>query len=721
MKVILAEKELVAASIAKALQIPIKKGIGYYSLNDIYVTWSYGHLVSLDTHESYGYKDWNLENLPILPEAFNLRVINEGYIKKQFKIIRDLFLKANEIIVATDAGREGELIYRYIISLIGVNKVNADIKRLWISEFTPKSVVKGLKNSKHISNYDHIYHAAKARSEADWLIGINFTQCISLKANKGSMISIGRVQTTTLRMIVDRYIQNVKHEETFYYLPKIKVESGSEAFEMVSTTKFESENQAKTIKFDNANCTLNTSTKEIKEKPPLLFNLTQLQRIANRKYHFTADKTLDIAQSLYEKHKVLSYPRTESEYISANQKQDVIDTIQQIGKIFPCDFEKVVPQVLENVEGNSIFNDEKLTDHYAIIPTNNVIDINKLTPEENIIYRLVVQQFFRAFGNDCYKQKQTIKTQKSEVEFIKQITIVTNQGWTGIKFENEIQKPKLIDNSVNEENEIIESDDKAFLNIEDGELGILKGFKIEKKKTRPKPLFTDDTLLESMMNAGKFLEETDLKKAIKITGIGTSATRAETIKKLIKRNYIVRKKNKLFPTQLGVELIASLKDLSVADVKMTAIYEAKLSLIESGNLTHKEFISETKENIKETLPKIAKAGEILAKITLQEEKNKTLGKCPKCQSGDISLNKAAFYSCSNYNSELQCKFSIQGVVAKKKLNATHIKALLSEKKETSKIDGFKSKENKKFSGTLFLDTDLKVKFKPFQKNTNHKK
>lgn len=716
MIVFLAEKEMVAVSIAKALKIPIQKGNGYYANEHTFITWSYGHLVSLDSHESYGYNDWNLNNLPIIPNQFNLKIIQESYIKKQFKVIKELFLKASEIIVATDAGREGELIYRYIASLIGEQHLNASIKRLWISDHTEKSIHQGIRDLKPIEDYDPIYLAAKARSESDWVVGVNFTQCISLLANKKKVISIGRVQTATLRIIVDRYIENIKHEEVFYYVPVIKVITENEEIELSSTEKFDSENNAKNIKFNNAEVVLQESKKEIKEKPPLLFNLTQLQRIANRKYQFTADKTLEIAQSLYEKHKVLSYPRTESQYLPENQQGEIKDILNELANKFAPEFDGVVPQALKNVSGNSIFDDTKLTDHYAIIPTTSIADLQKLTDEESIIYKLVVQQFIQCFHNNCIKEKQTISTQKAQITFSKTITVTKEPGWKTIEFEEKKYKHQPVDNSLNEENKIIEgTEEQRFFQIQNEEKAMIKGLKIEKKKTRPKPLFTDDTLLESMMNAGKFLEDTELKKAIKITGIGTSATRADTIKKLIKRGYIQRKKNKFIPLQLGVELIAVLKKLPIASVKMTAIYEAKLNLIEVGKLDYDTFMNETRDYVKEVLPEIQKAGEILGKITLKEDEKKILGNCPSCNSGKMSLNRANFYSCSNYKSDPPCKFSVQGIIAKKKITPTHIKSLLSPKKETSTINGFTSSKNKKFSGILILNEDLKVQFKPYEK------
>ncbi len=707
MKVFLAEKEMVAQSIAKAFGVTITKGQGFYKKEDLYITWSYGHLVGLATDKEYGYEKWSFSNLPILPEPFKLKIIDKSYIKKQFKVIGELFKKADEIIVATDAGREGELIYRYIYNLIGSKNINAQIKRLWISDHTKESIIDGVQNMKPASHYDNLYLAAKARGESDWIVGINLTQCISLASKKQKTISVGRVQTATLRIIVDRYIENVKHEVNYFYTPHIKIKSEDSKEELIlkCTENFESEEEAKTkIKITSKNIILSENKKKQKEKTPLLFNLTLLQRVANRKYQFTADQTLNIAQSLYEKHKLLSYPRTESQYLPENQKDETKIVLENCQETFKEQLSNVVPQAIKNIEGNSIFDNTMLTDHYAIIPTKSRVNIDDLTHGERIIYKLVVQQFVRCFHNPVHKTKQEIQTKIGHYNYKKIITVIDIKGWKAIQLEE--TKIKTVDNFKDKE-ELI---DLKLSAITTNEKAIITAIKVEKSITKPKALYNDDTLLEAMSNAGKFLEDSNLKKAIKITGIGTSATRAETINTLLKREYIKRVKNKFTPTKLGVELIASIKELSIASVEMTALYEAKLKLIEIGKYSYEDFLKETKAYVKSELPNIKRAGGILASITIKGDTEKNIGVCPICKKGKIQKNRNDFYSCSNYKAVPSCSFTISGKIAKKTITVKMVKTLIEEG-ITPEIKGFTSKANNKFSAVLVLSKEGKVEFK----------
>lgn len=693
MKTIIAEKPSVARDIANVVGATQRKD-GYLEGNNFRVTWAIGHLVGLSMPKAYGYEKWELNNLPIIPNPFKLEVTEDPGIRKQFKIIKELFSKADQIIVATDAGREGELIFRYIYQLSKPSK-NIAIKRLWISDLTEKTIKKGLQNLKPIADYDNLYYSGKARSQADWLVGINFTQAFTVASKKNKPLSIGRVQTATLSLIVNRYIENTEFKSIPFYVPKIILEHQSLKFAMNSEVKYENQNHANHF-IENLKGTttppIEVINKETSEKPPVLYDLTTLQREANKMYGLTAQQTLDVAQSLYEKHKATTYPRTDSQYLATNQKDDVKEVFDAVSgfKIQDIELNTLKDSCIANVDGNSIFNDKKISDHHAIIPTAITINLNSLSDTEKQIYLLVVARFYEAFLNPCLKHITTFNTIIKEVVFTASETKIKNKGWR-----------------------ILLPEKKSSIMLPDLPTGLTKTIldcQIAEGQTKPKALFTENSLLAMMETAGKLVIDKELRNSLKDKGLGTSATRASIIETLIKRQYIFREKGKLIPTEIAVELIKALDHLSICSAELTGTFESKLNSIEKGNYQYETFMNEMGSYVKDLLPEIIQSGNTISKIqTLDEKKDDfNFGNCPKCNKGIIKKGKKSTY-CSNWNEDPKCDFTIWLTKSEKKLSDSHIKQLIS-KGHTKEIKGFKSKAGKSFGASLKLDNNYKVIF-----------
>jgi len=695
MKVILAEKPSVAVEIAKVLGVN-KRGEGYIYNDKYSITWAYGHLVSLETDKAYGYEKWSLDNLPIFPEKFKLRLGNDSGIKKQFKVIEKLFSDADEIINATDAGREGELIFRYIYEFCN-DKKSKNIKRLWISDITAETIKKGFSNLQDGAEFDNLYLASKARSESDWLTGINFTQCISLASQKRQPLSIGRVQTPTLKLIVDRYISNLKHEKIPYYIPIINVEVNDEIISLRSKENYDDKAKAHSIlsKLESDKVELNVKDEESDDSPPLLFDLTELQKKANTKYKLSAKKTLQVCQSLYEKHKALSYPRTDSQYLSSNQEKEIAPLFESLkASLNTAEVNEFVNEAILNIPGNRIFNNSKLTDHHAIIPTNLKVDISSLDKDEALIYNLVVERFFSSFMDRCKKEKRIFSTVVEEIVFANSSTRIKNKGWyKATEYFNEK-----------------ENEDSTYLpNVKSGSIVKVKECEVDEQFTKPLAIFTEATLLNEMQKVGKAIDDKDLKDAIKSCGLGTPATRADVIENLVKKTYIEKAKGKLIPTEIGIQLIICLKGSKISSPEFTADYELKLDLISKGEFKYSQFMDDTKQYIESLLPELKKAGSHLSKFkTKKEEKeNVTVGDCPKCGKGKVKVGKNVYY-CEFYPKK-ECDFIFSNEVAGKKVPESQAKLIVANK-ETKLIKGMLNKEKKPFDAKLKLNEEHKVVF-----------
>ena len=533
MKVVLAEKPSVAQSIARIVGATQKKD-GFYEGNGWQVTYAFGHLIQLAMPENYGYNSWSKGNLPMLPKEFIMipRQKKEGKtykndpgVMKQLKIIKHLFENADEIIGATDSAREGEAILRYIVDYLDIKK---PIMRLWINSLTDAAIKDGLANLQPDSNYDNLFLAAKARSEADWLVGMNATQACSITGK--SLYSIGRVQTPTLVMIVERYLQNKDFKSVPFWQVVLNT---TDSVKLTSAGKWDEKAEAEraynTVSKARSGKVIKAEKKQKTELPPLLFSLTDLQKAANSKYGYSADKTLNIAQNLYEK-QLISYPRTGSSYIP----DDVYDTIP--GLLQNPVFDKFREAVSAIVKPSKRSVDaSKIEDHHALLVTGVNPKTKDIKPDEQIIYDMILGRMVEAFSKPCEKLVSNYTVDAGGYLFTVSSTIILEKGWRAV----------------------YGTDDKDRPNIpvwRQGETVCFTGAEMQQGQTKPKPLHTEGTLLASMETCGKDIDDEAQREAIKDSGIGTPATRAGIIETLVARNYVVREKKSLVPTAKGMEI-----------------------------------------------------------------------------------------------------------------------------------------------------------------------
>ncbi len=675
---VLAEKPSVAKDIAKYLGATNKKD-GYLEGNNYCVTWAFGHLVEIKSLNELGYNsDWSLNNLPFIPKDFELKVSNGA--SKQFQVIKGLFEKSEKIICATDAGREGELIFRYIYNL-SKSKIRFD--RLWISSLTDQAIKDGFNKLKNGSDFDNLYYSAKARNEADYIVGINATIGMTAKVGSG-LLSLGRVQTPTLALICERYLQNLEFKPVPYYTPELLLFPLNKLeFKARFENNFPSENEAKVINESIGTIVYvaDVIKKEAKENPPYLFDLTSLQMEANKRFGFSAQKTLSTAQKLYEEHKVLSYPRTSSKFLSDDMVSIIPGLLNDILKFH--DKKEAINFLLDNKVSTRPIDNSKVTDHHAIIPTEKNVDFTKLNDDEKAIYHLVVNRFLEAFMPICIKENSTVLINTDKGNFSASGSVIIEQGWRAIS-------------EKNSDDENIKEEKLPNLKVED-KLSVIKK-EINKSFTKPLPLFTESSLLHIMETAGKLVEDSELSQAMKEGGLGTPATRASIIELLLKRNYIIREKKNLIPTDLGINLYNQVKDLKISKAELTGEWESKLMQIEKGNYSEDLFNTEIKKYIGELIESI--------KTLKIESFDKIIIDCPNCDNGKIVENRNNF-SCKSSN-ETKCSFPvIWKKIAEKEINSSHVIELVQNGK-TSIIKGFKSKEKKEFSAALIFDKDTKT-------------
>lgn len=679
---VIAEKPSVARDIATVLGAT-QKNDGNISGNGYIVTWAFGHLVGLAMPDAYGIENFRRENLPILPQSFQLipRQVktDKGYkpdtgTVKQLKIIKEIFDQCDKIIVATDAGREGELIFRYIYQYLECRK---PFVRLWISSLTDKAIRDGLQNLKDGTMYDNLFRSAKARSEADWLIGINASQALSIAAGRGTY-SLGRVQTPTLAMICSRYLESKNFVPQKYWQLKLQTGKDSIEFSALSEEKFDSQQPAidklQIIKDSGQVQVKSVECKEVNQEPPLLYDLTTLQKEANTKLNFSADKTLSIAQKLYEG-KLISYPRTGSRYIS----QDVFDEIlERIPLLETYDRFAGYAKSMNvcNLNRRSV-DDKKVTDHHALIITEN--KPGSLQADEQAIYELVAGRMLEAFSQKCVKEVTSISLTSGESIFAVKGTVIKSAGWRAVFNTQE----------EGEENTVLPT-------LKEGENFHLSDIELLEKQTKPKPLHTESSLLSAMENAGKELEDAELKASLKDSGIGTPATRAAIIETLFTRQYIVREKKALVPTAKGLAVYDIVRDKKIADVEMTGMWENALSKIESGEMNPDTFHKSTEVHASQITSEL-----LGVQLTLSTQQDLT---CPKCGTGRILLfPKVA--ECDNTD----CGLVIFRNKSDKQLTDKQVTELVTAKK-TVMIKGFKSKAGKSFDASLAFDDQFNVVF-----------
>ena len=663
-KLIVAEKPSVASTIANVLGVRDKQN-GYYINSQYIVTSCFGHLVGLAMPEGYDskYKDWNFETLPIIPEKWKFSVHKDG--KERFLLIKELMLRdsVDEIICATDAGREGECIFRYVYYNTGCKK---PVKRLWVSSMTDEAMKKAFSDLRDFKQYDNLFSAGYARAKADWLVGLNATRVFSVRYK--TFLSVGRVQTPTLAMIVQRDydVRNFVKQKYF------TVDLDCRNF-IASSERIDDESTANALaeKCNGKDAVVSSLKKQIKtENPPLLYDITTLQREANRKFGYTAQQTLDYTQSLYDVRKLVTYPRTDSNYITDDMESELRDMVSLIYTYVPC---------CNGISVNSpdtkrTVNNDKVSDHHAIIPTDNIKNFNLSTlpdGEMNILSLISAKVILAVSAPHKYEAiKAVLKCEGTD--FTATGKTVIQDGWkaTDSRIKSMLKQDKSEDDEKVDTN--INFSAKALSALSEGQIiNNVKSSTSEHWTTPPKP-YTEDTLLKAMETAGNkdYDENADVEKK----GIGTPATRAPIIESLVQRKYIFRKKKQIFPTEKGIELINVVPD-EVKNAKMTADWETELQSIEKGLIPAQGFMQKIEDFTKELCSTYGSAADNSAFAKKAEDG--ITGKCPKCGS-EVKKGKFGYY-CTG-----KCGMNI-GKVYSKVLTDTQLKHLLEGKQITYTI------------------------------------
>ncbi|MGJ1361147.1 DNA topoisomerase 3 [Sphingobacterium spiritivorum] len=690
MKTIIAEKPSVAREIAGLVGASDKKD-GFLTGNGYFVTWAFGHLIGLGMPEDYGISGFEKSALPIIPNPFLLTVRkikkDKGYIAdpgaaKQLKVIERLFDQSSIIIVATDAGREGELIFRYIYEYLRCKK---PFDRLWISSLTEKAIKQGFDNLKDGKEFDGLYQAAQGRSRADWLVGINATQALSIAAGNG-IYSLGRVQTPTLALICKRYLENKNFAVKKYWQIQLLHNKELIDFKSISKSKWEDQKLAndtlKSIERSETATVISVETKKVTEQPPLLFDLTGLQKEANKKLNLSAEETLNIAQSLYEK-KFITYPRTGSKYIPEDMWAEIPNLVRALQDRDNC--KQAVSKMKWGRFNKRIVNDLRVTDHHGLLITDKIP--SALNAKENAVYDMIAFRLLEALSQACIKELTDVELQVLHYDFSAKGCKVMEPGWRSIKgsFTDDDTEP------VQNLPELKKGD----------ELKIKEAVVLE-KKTKPPVLYTEAGLLSVMETAGKEIENEDERKALQNIGIGTPATRAAIIETLFARNYIQREKKSLSPTEKGLQVYELVKDRKIADVAMTAEWELALQKIENNEADARVFQKEM-ETYASTI-----THELLQ--TSISHNNLPQLVCPKCKSQQLIIRdkivKCPAEACDWVQFRKVCGVQI---------SITDIENLINKKK-TSLIKGMKSKAGKKFDAYIILQEDCNTSFEFERKN-----
>ena len=623
MIVCIAEKPSVAKDIAKVLGANSAHD-GYMEGNGYQVTWTFGHLCCLKEPHDYTdqWKAWALSRLPMIPQRFGIKLIADKGVEKQFKIIEGLFQKADYIINCGDAGQEGELIQRWVMQKANVH---CPVQRLWTSSMTEEAIREGFSNLKDQSEYQSLYEAGLARAIGDWLLGMNATRLYTLRYGKNrQVLSIGRVQTPTLALIVNRYneIKNFK-PEAYWVLSTLYRDTVFTATKGKYSTVEEGQNDLKSIEGKEFTVT-NVEKKQGKEAPPRLYDLTSLQVECNKKYGFSADQTLQTIQSLYEK-KYTTYPRVDTTYLSDDIYPKCPDILQ---KLTPYSALTAPLSGKKLPKSKKVFDNSKVTDHHAIIPTGVIPQ--GLSFAEEKVYDEVCRHFIAVFYPDCVFSTTTVLGKVEEVEFKTTGKQILEPGW------REVVKPQK---QQDEKKEGEEEEEKTLPAFVKGEHGPHQPQLAEKQTTPPKP-FTEATLLRAMETAGKLVDDEELREVMKANGIGRPSTRAAIIETLFKRNYIKKVRKSLEPTPTGIELISLINEELLKSAELTGIWEKKLREIEQHKYSTPQFIEELKQMVTEVVNNVlsGKVGNPDAIIGTA---------CPQCGKGVVIKGKTA-YGCSEW-------------------------------------------------------------------------
>lgn len=707
MKVCIAEKPSVAREIANILGANTKRD-GYFEGNGYAVTYTFGHLCTLLEPKDYKphWKSWDLNNLPMLPEKFSTKVTDDSGIKKQFNVVKGLFEKAEVVINCGDAGQEGELIQRWVISQANYK---GKIQRLWISSLTEEAIKEGFQNLEPNEKYDNLYYAGYSRAIGDWLLGLNATRLYTVKfGGYKQVLSIGRVQTPTLAMLVQRYkeIQNFK-PQTYWELQTtyrntvfnceqgrfLKKEEGQAFADKVKESDFE---------------IISVAKKKGKEYAPKLFDLTGLQVYCNTKFGFSADETLKIAQKLYEM-KAITYPRVDTTFLPNDIYPKVLSILQKL-----TNYNELTQPILGKKIKKSVkvFNDKKVTDHHAIIPTGYQINLQY---NQQQVYDIITKRFIAVFYPDSEVSNSTVIGKADEVLFKTTGKEVLTKGWRIVFEHNEDSKKK--------------SEQNILPNFKKGEKGTHEPSFLQ-KETKPPRNYTEASLLRAMETAGKQVEDDQMRELMKENGIGRPSTRASIIETLFRRNYIERQKKLIIPTQTGINLIDLIDNELLKSAELTGLWEKRLKEIERGEFHASTFINQMKKMVDQLVYEVRSSTK---KVRLSAEKNKeqqatekkkqitakktVVGKeCPKCKTGRLLKGTTAF-GCSSYKNG--CDFKLPFEYLGKKISENQFIRLLN-KGCTTNLKGFLQAEQK-VEGLVRFDKEFCLKFEIKKNSTNNKK
>jgi len=694
MKVCIAEKPSVAKEIARILQANTRKD-GYYEGNGYQITWTFGHLCSLKNPDDYtpDWKPWRMNALPMIPPRFGIKLIENDGVLKQFNTIKKLFDDCDEVINCGDAGIEGELIQRWVLRKAECSK---PLKRLWISSMTDEAIKEGFEKLKDGKDFDRLYSAGNARAIGDWLLGMNASRLYTLKYADGKgVLSIGRVQTPTLALIVRRFEEIQRFVSKPFWEIKTNyrdvifnatigrfdtVEEANRIIEEIKTNLFE------IVSFEQ---------KKGNEAPPKLFDLTALQVECNKKFSYTAEDTLKYIQSLYEK-KMVTYPRVDTTFLP----NDMYPKIEGILKNMEPYANFTAPLLGKPIKkSKKVFDDAKITDHHAIIPTG--IKPSGLIPEEKRVYDMIARRFIAVFYPDCIVSNTTVLGMVGTHEFKATGKVILEDGWR-------VLYPRK-DNDKEGENDA--SEEQIMPHFVKGEKGEHTPDLLE-KQTQPPKLHTEATLLRAMETAGKQVEDEELRELMKENGIGRPSTRANIIETLFKRKFITREKKNLVPTQTGIQLINTIQNELLKSAELTGMWEKKLRQIEKGEYDPKNFLDEMKEMVTQLVSEVKRENKKMIAIEqdvkteekktentekpISTEKGKPATKksvenmidiaalgCPECKKGTMLKGKTA-YGCSEYKSG--CHFKVMFEQYGKVLNEKQIFSLI-QKGKSPKIKG----------------------------------
>lgn len=703
MKVCIAEKPSVAKEIAAIIGAKNRMD-GYFEGNGYQVTWTFGHLCTLKEPHDYtdNWKRWDMRMLPMLPERFGIKLINDNGVKKQFGIIEKLVNNADEVINCGDAGQEGELIQRWVLSKAGNTK---PLKRLWISSLTEEAIRAGFDHLREGTDFDRLYAAGSARAIGDWLLGMNATRLYTLKYGQNKQVlSIGRVQTPTLSLIVKRQLEIDNFKPEPYWELKTKYR---EVIFSATSGRFGTSEEASVKLSEIVGHEFYIVSYEIKagtEAPLRLFDLTSLQVDCNRKFGFTAEETLRLIQSLYEK-KLTTYPRVDTTYLS----EDIYKKIPEIlSKLTPYQ-EFTAPLLATKIKKSAkIFDDKKITDHHAIIPTG--ILSNSLNPDERKVYDMVARRFINAFYPDCKVSNTTVLGEVNRVEFKVTGKQIIEPGWR-VVYKEDAGKAS--------------ADENILPVFEKGEHGPHEP-ELAEKMTQPPKHYTEATLLRAMETAGKSVDDEELRDLLKENGIGRPSTRANIIETLFRRKYIRRDKKKIIANPTGIELIAIIENELLKSAELTGMWEKKLRLIEEGKYEIAAFMVELKEMVTEIVMQVKQSTGKAITVVASEE-NAPVGpikkaekesapkspvvkdaiECPKCKKGAV-IRGNTVWGCSAYRDG--CNFRLPFEFGGKKLSDTAIRALCQKGRsgEIKTVDA----EGKTNVGNVLLSSDFSLSFEP---------